>query len=83
MRIPKYIIKKINKARELTSKINDIKYEIREWERKVRAEEIELPYISENAGNLEEAIECNIDYGETLLDIDYEVPNYVKKNRRR
>lgn len=75
IRIPKYIIKKIDKARELTSKVEALKYDIRAWERKVRADEIKLPYIAENADNLEEAIECHIDYNETLLDIEYEVDN--------
>lgn len=73
MRIPKRIINKINKARELVDKVNAIKFDIREWERKIEADQIKLPYTTENATNLEEAIECHIDYGETLLDIEYEV----------
>lgn len=73
MRIPKYIIKKINKARELTDKVSAIKMDIREWENKINASEIKLPYPTENADNLEEAIECHIDYGETLLDVEYVV----------
>lgn len=83
MRIPKRIIKKINKAKELVEKVNDLKYEIREWENKVGAEDIKLPYSHEDCETLAEAIECHIDYGETLLDVEYEVPDYVKKNRRR
>lgn len=83
MRIPKRIIKKINKARELVDKVNNLKYEIREWEYKVEADKIIVPYNTELSTNLEEAIECHIDYGETLLDVEYEVPDYVKKNRRR
>lgn len=72
IKIPKYIIKKINKARELTSKVEALKYDIREWENKVDAANIKLPYCAENASNLEEAIECHIDYNETLLDVEYE-----------
>lgn len=73
MRIPKYIMKKINKTRELVDKVNALKYDIREWEYKVNADKIILPYNTELSTNLEEAIECHIDYGETLLDIEYEV----------
>lgn len=76
MRIPKRIINKINRARKLTSEVEALKYDIREWERKVHADEIKIPYVTENADNLEEAIECHIDYNETLLDIDYEVNEY-------
>lgn len=73
MRIPKRIINKINKARELTKKVEALKYEIREWEYKVNADKIILSYNTELSTNLEEAIECHIDYGETLLDVEYEV----------
>ena len=78
IRIPNYIINKINRARELVGKVNDLKYDIRKWENKVGAEDIELPYLAENAVNLSEAIQCYIDFGETLLDVDYEVENNVK-----
>ena len=77
MKIPKYIIKKINKARELTSKVEALKYDIRKWENKVDAANIKLPYCTENSDNLEEAIECHIDYNETLLNVEYD----VKKGR--
>lgn len=78
MRIPKYIIKKINRAKELVEKVNNLKYDIREWENKVDAENIKLPYPHEDCETLAEAIECHIDYGETLLDVEYEEVNYDK-----
>ena len=75
IRIPKYIINKIDRARKLTSKVEALKQDIRKWENKIDAENIKLPYCVENAKNLEEAIECHIDYNETLLDVEYEVNN--------
>ena len=72
MQIPKYIVKKINKARELTLKLEAIRAEIIEWDYKVNAENI--PYRSANASNLSEAIQCYIDYGEYLyIDENNEV----------
>ena len=35
IKIPKYIINKINKARELINKVEVLKYDIRKWEYKV------------------------------------------------
>ena len=64
MKIPKYIINKILKARDLMGKVEKLKYEIRQWENDNDIESIEID--TDNCYNLAEAIECFIDYGEKI-----------------
>lgn len=64
MKIPKYIQNKIIKARELMVKVENLKYEIHQWENDNDIESIEID--ADNCCNLAEAIECFIDYGEQI-----------------
>ena len=64
MKIPKSIKNKIIKARDLMFKVEELKHDIHQWMNDNDLENIEID--ADNCGNLAEAIECFIDYGETI-----------------
>lgn len=64
MEIPKKIKNKIIKARDLMFKVEELKYDIHQWMYNNDLESIKID--ADNCSNLAEAIECFIDYGETI-----------------
>ena len=61
MKIPKYIINLIRKAKNKLEEFEEIMAKINSWDQKVNAEKIECYTV--NARNLSEAIQAHICHG--------------------